>query len=131
MLAYALTLTLSAVDGGHEVLALLERQAAAWSKGDLEAFCSVYADDAVFVSPSGVTKGRAEVLARYKKKYPTSAAMGKLTLSAIDVRESSEAVSVAAKWTLEYPGKPAATGHTVVVFKRLAGQWKIVHDASM
>ena len=131
MLAYALSLTLSAVDGGHEVLALLERQAAAWSKGDLDGFCSVYADDAVFVSPSGVTKGRAEVLARYKKKYPTSAAMGKLTLAPIDVRESAGAVSVAAKWTLEYPDKPAATGHTVVVFRLVAGQWKIVHDASM
>ena len=131
MLSYALTLMLSAADGGHEVLALLERQAAAWSQGDLEAFCSIYADDAVFVSPSGVTRGRAEVLARYKKKYPTAAAMGKLSLSAIDVRETADAVSVAAKWTLEFPGKPAATGHTVVVFRRTQNQWRIVHDASM
>ena len=113
MLAYALTLMLGAADGGHEVLALLERQSAAWSKGDLDAFCSIYADDAVFVSPSGVTRGRAEVLARYKKKYPTAAAMGKLTLSPLDVRQTEDAVSVAAKWTLEYPDKPAATGHTV------------------
>lgn len=122
---------LGAADGGHEVLGLLERQAAAWSRGELDVFCSIYADDAVFVSPSGVTRGRAEVLARYKKKYPTAAAMGKLTLSPVDVRETAEAVSVAAKWTLEYPDKPAATGHTVVVFRRAAGQWKIVHDASM
>lgn len=120
-----------ASDGGHEVLALLERQAAAWSKGDIDAFCSIYADDAVFVSPSGVTRGRAEVLARYKKKYPTAAAMGKLTLSPVDVRETADAVSVAAKWTLEYPDKPAATGHTVVVFRRTQNQWRIVHDASM
>jgi|APLak6261675434_1056106.scaffolds.fasta_scaffold03198_3 uncharacterized protein (TIGR02246 family) len=131
MLAYALSLALSAADGGHEVLALLDRQAAAWTKGDLEGFCAVYADDAVFVSPSGVTKGRAEVLARYQKKYPTAAAMGRLSLSPIDVRETADAVSVAAKWTLEYPDKPAATGSTVVVFKRLGGKWKIVHDASM
>jgi uncharacterized protein (TIGR02246 family) len=131
MLAYALSLALSAADGGHEVLALLDRQAAAWTKGDLEGFCAVYADDAVFVSPSGVTKGRAEVLARYQKKYPTAAAMGRLSLSPIDVRETADAVSVAAKWTLEYPDKPAATGSTVVVFKRLGGKWKIVYDASM
>ena len=91
----------------------------------------MYADDAVFVSPSGVTKGKAEVLARYQKKYPTAAAMGKLTLSPLDVRETADAVSVAAKWTLEYPGKPAATGHTVVVFRRWNGQWQIVHDASL
>ncbi|MFZ5440791.1 MAG: YybH family protein [Myxococcota bacterium] len=131
MLAYALTLALAASDGGHEVLALLDRQAAAWSRGDLDGFCAVYADDAVFVSPSGVTKGRAEVLARYQKRYPTRAAMGRLTLSPIDVRESADEVSVAAKWTLEYPDKPAATGHTVVVFKRTPAGWKIVHDASM
>jgi uncharacterized protein (TIGR02246 family) len=131
VLAYALTIMLGAADGGHEVLALLERQSAAWSRGDLDAFCAVYADDAVFVSPSGVTRGRGEVLARYKKKYPTAAAMGKLTLSPLDVRETADAVSVAAKWTLEYPGKPAATGHTVVVFRRDGAQWRIVHDASM
>lgn len=131
MLAYALTLALGAADGGHEVLALLDRQAQAWSRGDVAAFCSIYADDAVFVSPSGVTKGRAEVLARYQKKYPTAAAMGKLTLTPLDVRAGADTVSVAAKWALEYPDKPAASGSTVVVFRRLDGQWRIVHDASM
>lgn len=127
MLAYALTLLL----GSHEVIGLLDKQAAAWSRGDIDSFCSIYADDAVFVSPSGVTKGRGEVLARYKKKYPSAAAMGKLTLTPIDVRESSDSVSVAAKWTLSYADKPEATGHTVVVFKRWQGKWLIVHDASM
>lgn len=131
MLAYALSLALSAADGGHEVLALIEKQSAAWTRGDIDTFCSGYADDAVFVSPSGVTKGRAEVLARYKKKYPTAAAMGKLTLTPIDVRSTADQVSVSAKWTLEYPDKPAATGHTVVVFVRKGTTWQIVHDASM
>lgn len=131
MLAYALIAALGAADGGHEVLGLLERQAAAWTRGQLEAFCSIYADDAVFVSPSGVTRGRAEVLARYQKKYPTPKAMGKLTLTPVDVRETADAVSVAARWTLEYPDKPAATGHTVVVFRRSKSGWQIVHDASM
>jgi ketosteroid isomerase-like protein len=103
MLAHAVTLAiLSGVDGGHEVLTLLDRQSAAWTRGDLDTFCSVYADDAVFVS-----------------------------LSPIDVRAGSDEVSVAAKWTLSYPDKPDATGHTVVVFRRQASGWFIVHDASM
>lgn len=131
MLAYALSLALMAVDGGHEVLSLLDADAAAWNRGDLDAFCAVYADDAVFLSPSGVRRGRAEVLASYKKKYPTPAAMGKLTLAPIDVRPGTDEVSVAAKWTLEYPDKPAVSGHTVVVFKKLTSGWRIVHDASM
>ncbi len=49
MLGLALMVTLAAPRA--EVLALLEQQVAAWNRGDLEAFCAVYADDAVFVSP--------------------------------------------------------------------------------
>ncbi|GMU60830.1 MAG: hypothetical protein AMXMBFR34_25930 [Myxococcaceae bacterium] len=115
----------------EEVAAHLQRQAAAWSRGDLDAFCQSYADDAVFVSPSGVTKGRADVLARYKKKYPDEKAMGKLALEPIDLRVSGDSATVAAKWTLTYPDKPPASGHTVVVFIRYNGRWRIVHDASM
>ncbi|MEW5737350.1 MAG: SgcJ/EcaC family oxidoreductase [Myxococcota bacterium] len=115
----------------EELTAYLARQAAAWSKGDLDGFCESYAPDAVFVSPSGVTKGRDQVLARYKKKYPDAKAMGTLALEPIDIRLSGEAATVAAKWTLTYPDKPPASGHTVVVFIRHNGRWRIVHDASM
>lgn len=133
MLGLALTVILGGADAGtpHPALALLAKQAGAWSRGDIDAFCSVYAEDAVFVSPSGVTKGRAQVLERYKKKYPDAKAMGRLELTPLDVRETADAVSVSAKWTLTYPDKPAASGHTVVVLQRLKGQWLIVHDASM
>lgn len=114
-----------------EVTAVLTRQAGAWNHGDLDGFCRAYAADAVFVSPSGVTKGRDEVLARYKKKYPDEQAMGKLALEPIDVRVNGDSATVAAKWTLSYPDRPAATGHTVVVLIRDNGRWRIVHDASM
>lgn len=115
----------------EEILKLIAAQTAAWNRGDLKAFTAAYAPDAVFVTPTGVTKGRAEVLARYQKKYPDAKAMGTLTLEAVDVRVAEDAVSVAAKWTLTYPDKPAATGHTVIVFMALKEGWRIVHDASM
>ncbi len=60
----------------EQVRALLARQADAWSQGDLDGFCSAYVDDVVFVSPSGVTRGRQAVLDRYKTRYPDRAAMG-------------------------------------------------------
>ena len=85
----------------------------------------------MFVSPTGVTKGRAEVLARYRKRYPDQKSMGQLTLEPLDVRETKDQVSVAATWTLAYADKPRATGHTVIVFVRWQGTWRIVHDASM
>lgn len=147
MLGLALTLVVAA-DGGpaprDEVLALVSQQVAAWNRGDLERFCSVYADDAVFVSPpragnadagvaasDGVTRGRAEVLARYKKRYPDGKAMGQLAIDPYDVRETKDAVSVSAKWTLRYPDKPALSGNTVIVLTRTKDGWRIVHDASM
>lgn len=147
MLGLALTLVLAA-DGGlspkDEVLALVSQQVAAWNRGDLPAFCSVYADDAVFVSPpraanpdagvaasEGVTRGRSEVLARYQKRYPDGKAMGQLSIEPYDVRETKDAVSISAKWTLRYPDKPASSGNTVIVLVRSKAGWRIVHDASM
>ena len=144
MRSLALMLVLGATTPKEEVLAVVQQQVAAWNKGDLEAFCAVYADDAVFVSPpraantdagvvasDGVTRGRSEVLTRYKKRYPDGKAMGRLTIDPHDVRETKDAVSISAKWTLSYPDKAALTGNTVIVLVRSKSGWKIVHDASM
>jgi uncharacterized protein (TIGR02246 family) len=114
-------------------------QSEAWSRGDLEAFTSVYADDATFLSPTGVTQGGRQVLERYRKRYPDAAAMGKLTLDVIETRpfpEGAQAagVTVAARWKLEYPNqaeKKTAEGLTLIVLKKTAAGWKIVQDASM
>src|SRR5260221_2675127 len=40
-----------------EAAAVLPRQTEAWNGGDLEAFCSVYDEDATFASPTRVTRG--------------------------------------------------------------------------
>lgn len=113
------------------VLALLERQRQAWNVGDLEGFCAIYAEDARFLSPSGVTQGRAAVLARYQQRYPNKAAMGTLAFDVLEIRETSGAVSIAARWTLSFPGKPPASGHTLIVFNLLPAGWRLVQDASM
>lgn len=144
MRSLALMLVLGATTPKEEVLAVVRQQVAAWNQGDLEAFCAVYADDAVFVSPpraappdagaaasDGVTRGRAEVLARYKKRYPDGKAMGQLAIEPHDVRETKDAVSISAKWTLRFPDKAPLTGNTVIVLVRSKSGWKIVHDASM
>ncbi|MCC6807006.1 MAG: SgcJ/EcaC family oxidoreductase [Deltaproteobacteria bacterium] len=128
------------------VTKLLNDQAAAWNKGDVDRFCSVYADDAVFVSPSGLTRGRDAVVARYKKRYPTKDAMGTLALKVIDVRFGKgieytplgdavpsrvHAVTAAAEWTLSYPDKAQAKGMTLLVLVPRGDSFAIVQDASM
>ena len=128
------------------VTALLQVQASAWTRGDLEAFCSVYADDAAFVSPSGLTRGRREVLERYRKRYPGREAMGALTLDVQEARPAwgvevsllgdavpgrVQTVSVVARWTIRRDGQPDASGLTLLVLRPRRDGWEIVQDASM
>jgi hypothetical protein len=125
---------------------LLARQADAWNRGDIEAFCSVYADDATFLSPTGVTKGRQAVIDRYRARYPDQAAMGHLALEILEARPiwgmetdpqlnavpgDIQGMTVAARWTLAYSGKAPATGLTLLVLRPRGDSWAIVQDASM
>ena len=131
MLSIALILLAAPVSSSDAVKALITTQGEAWNRGDLPAFTSVYADDAIFVSPNGVTKGRQAVLERYQKRYPDKKAMGTLSFEFVEAREQKDAVSIVAKWTLAYPDKPAATGHTLLVLHKKGEKWLIVQDASM
>lgn len=131
MLAIALMLAAAPVSNADAVKALITTQGEAWNRGDLPAFTSVYADDAVFVSPNGVTKGRQAVLERYQKRYPDKKAMGTLSFEFVEARELNQSVSLVAKWTLSYPDKPAASGHTLLVLQKRGEKWLIVQDASM
>ena len=115
-----------------ELAALLAAQAADWSRGDVPAFASIYAEDATFVAPSGMTQGRAALVERYRKRYPDRAAMGTLALELLELRPGGESTaSVVARWTLAYPDKAAVSGLTLLVFHRLPAGWRIVQDASM
>ena len=116
-----------------EVGALMERQAEDWNSGDFEAFCSVYADDAAFASPSGLTFGRQAVLERYQRRYPDAEARGQLSFEVIDGRlaEGGDALSLMARWKLAREGAEDAEGLTLIVLHRQDGGWRIVQDASM
>lgn len=132
-----------------KITAMLELQSAAWSRGDLDTFVSIYADQAQFLSSTGLTVGRDKVAARYKKRYPDAAAMGRLRLEIVDFVPFQEdggqviGASVVARWFLSYPedaDREDADGLTLLTFALgpaesgdEAGErrFEIVHDASM
>lgn len=115
-----------------EIATLLETQARAWTRGDLDAFCAVYAEDATFVAPSGTIRGRQAVLDRYRAKYKDKAGMGALTLEVTETRSlGKNVVSTVAKWRLTWPDKPESSGMTLLVFLKTGAGWRIVQDASM
>jgi uncharacterized protein (TIGR02246 family) len=132
--AFAAPIARAMADEVADPVTLLQAQVTAWNRGDLAAFCEVYADDATFLSPSGLTRGRQAVLDRYRKRYPDKAAMGSLALDPIETRPTptrdATVVSIAAHWSLSYPDKPVASGLTLLVMHRIGARWQIVQDAS-
>ena len=121
-------------------------RAVAGASALLESADQLY-DAALFVSPSGTTRGRAEVLARYRKRYPDGKALGKLAIDVEELRLTAggevsmlgDAVTgdvhgarVVARWTLVRDDAAAPrSGPTLIVFERKGGRWWIVEDASM
>ncbi|HET8947805.1 MAG TPA: polysaccharide deacetylase family protein [Candidatus Polarisedimenticolia bacterium] len=135
-----------AAQARDDIAKMIATQVEAWNRGDLPSFTSVYADDAVFQSPTGMVRGRQAVLDRYTTRYPDKAAMGTLRLDLDEIRPiwgmeitpGQDAVpgrihgaSAAGRWTLSYPDKEQATGRTLLVLSRAGNRWTIVQDASM
>ena len=98
------------------------------------------------MSPTGLTEGRAAVLDRYRKRYPTASDMGRLTLEVVEMRpawgpevsmlgdsvpSSIHAVSIVARWKLARADQQDLSGLTLLVLHRIGGAWRIVQDASM
>ena len=133
LLALSPSWSAPAEDAASSIRARLEADAAAWNRGDLDAFCAAYVEDAVFVTPNGITHGRQAVLDRYRAKYKDKAGMGSLTLEVLETRELAPGTSASAvaRWTLTWPDKPQASGFTLLVFRKSTDGWRIVQDASM
>jgi uncharacterized protein (TIGR02246 family) len=126
----------SAASALAAVQARMQAQTAAWNRGDIAGFCAAYAEDCVFLSPSGLTRGRRTVEERYQKKYgAATATMGQLDFEPLSHSESPELVSLALRWRLRWPlvqpSKPDQSGLTLIVWQRQPGGWFLVQDASM
>lgn len=85
------------------VRSLLETQRIAWNDGNVEKFMEAYwkSDSLMFIGKSGVTYGWQNTMDNYKKGYPDTAAMGKLTFNILEVKRLSVLYfSVVGKWHL-------------------------------
>ena len=51
----------SLADGADEARAILDRHNAAFAAGDVDAMLADYAQDAIFIGPTGVLRGHAEI----------------------------------------------------------------------
>ena len=115
-----------------EVRQVLTTQNAAWNRGDVDAFMIGYweNDSLMFIGKSGVTYGWQNTLNNYKKGYPDTAAMGKLSFNIIAVKKlSDQYYHVTGKWNLKR-SIGDLTGHYTLLFRKIKGKWVIVSDHS-
>jgi len=114
----------------QEIRGVLERQAADWNRGSTDAFLEGYATDTTFVGDT-VSHGLEEVRERYRRRYPTPAAMGHLTFSEVEVHMlGGEHAFVTGRWKLERSKEAGGDvgGLYSLVFAKSAKGWKIVLD---
>jgi hypothetical protein len=116
----------------QQILALLQRQASDWNRGDIEGFMVGYwnNDSLMFIGQSGVTYGYDKTLANYKKNYSDTAQMGRLAFNILHVKKlSPEYYYVIGKWFLNRSVGDVG-GHFNLLFRKINGQWVIVADHS-
>ena len=114
------------------ILSVMSDQEIAWNNHDLEGFMQGYwkSDSLKFYGSNGLTKGWEQTLANYKKHYPTKAESGNLNFVINDISE----IEGNSYWVMgEYHLKRDvgdADGVFIIIFKKIAGEWKIVADMS-
>jgi len=111
---------------------LLMKQTESWNRGDIEGFMQTYwkSDSLMFIGKSGVTWGWQKTLENYKKGYPDTAAMGKLSFDILSVKQvSPENCFVVGKWMLKR-SIGDLSGHYTLLLQKIKGQWVIIADHS-
>jgi len=110
---------------------VLSNQETAWNSDNIEDFMKGYwvSDSLMFIGKS-VTYGWQKTLENYKKRYPDTAAMGKLLFDLLEVKPLSPGFYfVVGKWHLQRSIGDVG-GYFTLLFKKINGQWLIIADHS-
>ena len=111
------------------IVSVLDVQARAWNRGDVDGFMRHYwkSTRLTFSSGGTVTRGWQATIEGYRNRYPDRNAMGRLTFSELEVRPLGQhAALVLGRWHLDRD-QPVG-GIFSLVFQKKAGRWVIVHD---
>ncbi len=147
LLAFALMLPLAVAAGGAQkagkgkaareaattkaILAVLDKQVAAWNRHDLEGFMAGYRNSEALSFYSGGTKtsGWTTTLERYRSRYQSSGhEMGHLEFSELAVETlGPDSAFVRGRWNLKMTTGEQG-GLFTLIFRRFGDGWKIIHD---
>ena len=128
LLLLAIEFTYGQSKDEKEIRQLLEEQTKAWNKGDIEGFMQTYwkNDSLMFIGKNGINRGWQETLNNYKKGYPDTTAMGKLSFNIVQIKKlSPEYYYVVGKWMLTR-SIGDLSGHYDLLLRKIKGKWFII-----
>lgn len=109
---------------------VMDDQAVAWNRGDIEGFMAGYwkSEKLTFISGVNVTRGWQGTLDRYKKSYDSRAKMGVLTFSDLEITMlGKDAAVVLGSWALKRE-KDDPHGKFTLTFRKFKEGWRIIMD---
>ena len=120
------------------VTAALKGQAAAWNRGDLDAFVGYYTADATFAgSGTEITRGVDRIRQRYADGYfAAGSKRDTLSFPSIEARTITDRDAYAlviyrlSRKTATGTDSVVATGPSSLVLRKVGARWKIRHDHS-
>lgn len=114
-----------------QIQQVLDDQAGAWNRGDLEGFMTGYwrSPELSFSAAGQNLRGWQATLERYQKRYQAKGQeMGKLTFSDLEIDLlGPDSALVRGRWTVE-TSKETLGGLFTLIVKKLPEGWRIVHD---
>jgi len=114
-----------------EIRQVLDSQANAWNREDLDGFMAGYwnSPDLTFYSGKDKRQGWQETCDRYKAKYQGKGKeMGTLTFSELDIEMlGSDRAVVRGRWKVVM-SKETPEGLFTLIVKKLPEGWRIIHD---
>ena len=114
------------------IRSVLANQTKYWNKGNIEAFMQGYwkSDSLLFVGRTGPKFGFNTTLENYKKNYPDTVVMGKLSFDILKVEKlSPNHYFVLGKFMLKR-SIGDLSGYYTLLFRKINNQWVIVADHS-
>lgn len=115
--------------GAAAARAGMEAQVAAWNRGDLEGALSAYWDSPrmTWVSRSGVQHGLAAFAEAMRSDFADRRKMGVYSAEMLDVRDVGPGAGlIVFRWQIMRDGKRLMGGVSTQVWRKIAGDWKVV-----
>ena len=107
--------------------------AAAWNRGDLDAFMSDYApgDLPTYVAAGHLVRGYEAIRSRYAPNFAVGARRDSLRIEELQVRPITDRyVLLTARYILHRGDTTTASGPFTLLMERRPEGWKILHDHS-